>query len=209
MYEWWKEEEPLPEGKKWRHLEHNGVIFPPKYEPHGVKMLYDGEPVELNAEQVKEGLWVIALVDPLITFEYKVHGNPWILCMYQARHEWKHSKGSGGVRVLGYDAVASPFGSPPWRRCSVLGSWNSWIRHVATACSKLSIPWPEFQTLNLCRAGGGRYDVRRDGEQRLPHQEDVCDEFLEGFQAASGEEPHDPGKIWPLDWRRRVFCVGS
>jgi DNA topoisomerase-1 len=51
VYEWWKEEEPLPEGKKWRHLEHNGVIFPPKYEPHGVKMLYDGEPVELNAEQ--------------------------------------------------------------------------------------------------------------------------------------------------------------
>ncbi len=36
--EWWKEEEPLPDGKKWRFLEHNGVIFPPEYQAHGVKM---------------------------------------------------------------------------------------------------------------------------------------------------------------------------
>ena len=36
--EWWKEEAPLPDGKKWRFLEHNGVIFPPEYQPHGVKM---------------------------------------------------------------------------------------------------------------------------------------------------------------------------
>ena len=40
------------EGKKWRFLEHNGVIFPPKYEPHGVKMKYDGEVVDLDPEQV-------------------------------------------------------------------------------------------------------------------------------------------------------------
>jgi len=51
VYEWWKEEEPLPDGKKWRFLEHNGVIFPPKYEPHGVKMKYDGQEVDLNDEQ--------------------------------------------------------------------------------------------------------------------------------------------------------------
>jgi hypothetical protein len=38
--EWWKEEAPLPDGKKWRFLEHNGVIFPPEYQPHGVKMRY-------------------------------------------------------------------------------------------------------------------------------------------------------------------------
>ncbi len=38
LAEWWKEEEPLPDGKKWRFLEHNGVIFPPEYQAHGVKM---------------------------------------------------------------------------------------------------------------------------------------------------------------------------
>lgn len=51
VWEWWKEP-PLPAGKKWRTLEHNGVIFPPEYErlPSQVKMLYDGKPLELNTE---------------------------------------------------------------------------------------------------------------------------------------------------------------
>jgi hypothetical protein len=38
-------------GPKWSTLEHCGVMFPPEYEPHGVKMLYDGKPVELTPEQ--------------------------------------------------------------------------------------------------------------------------------------------------------------
>ncbi|XVF77328.1 hypothetical protein PTKIN_Ptkin14bG0034300 [Pterospermum kingtungense] len=37
--------------KKWSTLVHNGVIFPPPYKPHGVKMLYDGRPVDLAPEQ--------------------------------------------------------------------------------------------------------------------------------------------------------------
>lgn len=36
---------------KWSTLQHCGVLFPPEYEPHGVKMLYDGRPVELTPEQ--------------------------------------------------------------------------------------------------------------------------------------------------------------
>jgi DNA topoisomerase-1 len=50
VYKWWLEP-PLPEGKKWKTLQHNGVLFPPPYEPHGVKMLYDGQPVDLTPEQ--------------------------------------------------------------------------------------------------------------------------------------------------------------
>jgi DNA topoisomerase-1 len=38
-------------GPKWETLEHCGVQFPPEYEPHGVKMLYDGKPVDLTPEQ--------------------------------------------------------------------------------------------------------------------------------------------------------------
>ncbi|OAY66604.1 DNA topoisomerase 1 [Ananas comosus] len=38
-------------GQKWTTLEHNGVIFPPPYQPHGVKMLYNGQPVDLTPEQ--------------------------------------------------------------------------------------------------------------------------------------------------------------
>lgn len=49
-YKWWEAEE-LPEGKRWRSLVHNGIMFPPSYERHNVKMLYDGQPVELTAKQ--------------------------------------------------------------------------------------------------------------------------------------------------------------
>ena len=36
---------------RWKTLEHHGVMFPPEYVAHGVKMLYDGVPVELTAQQ--------------------------------------------------------------------------------------------------------------------------------------------------------------
>ncbi|KAL1547675.1 DNA topoisomerase [Salvia divinorum] len=39
------------DGQKWTTLVHNGVIFPPSYKPHGVKMLYKGKPVDLTSEQ--------------------------------------------------------------------------------------------------------------------------------------------------------------
>jgi hypothetical protein len=43
VYAWWEEDNKLPEGQKWRTLHHNGVLFPPSYEPHGIKLKYDGE----------------------------------------------------------------------------------------------------------------------------------------------------------------------
>ncbi|KAJ8557256.1 hypothetical protein K7X08_002881 [Anisodus acutangulus] len=39
------------DGQKWTTLEHSGVIFPPPYKPHGVKMLYKGKLVDLTPEQ--------------------------------------------------------------------------------------------------------------------------------------------------------------
>uniref|UniRef100_A0A453D4T6 DNA topoisomerase I n=1 Tax=Aegilops tauschii subsp. strangulata TaxID=200361 RepID=A0A453D4T6_AEGTS len=45
-------DEPEHDGrKKWSTLVHNGVVFPPPYKPHGVKMLYNGQPVDLTPEQ--------------------------------------------------------------------------------------------------------------------------------------------------------------
>lgn len=38
-------------GVKWKTLEHSGVLFPPEYTSHGVKVLYDGETVDLTLEQ--------------------------------------------------------------------------------------------------------------------------------------------------------------
>lgn len=49
-YKWWEAEE-LPHGLMWRELEHPGVLFAPPYLAHGVPLLYDGQPVQLTAEQ--------------------------------------------------------------------------------------------------------------------------------------------------------------
>ena len=45
VYKWWEQEDPNGDGSiKWSTLEHNGVFFPPLYEPlpTDVKMKYDG-----------------------------------------------------------------------------------------------------------------------------------------------------------------------
>ncbi|KAL9275577.1 DNA topoisomerase 1 alpha-like protein [Drosera capensis] len=51
------------EGKKWSTLSHNGVMFPPPYEPHGVKMLYDGKPVDLTPEQEEVATMYAAMLE--------------------------------------------------------------------------------------------------------------------------------------------------
>ncbi|KAI8632576.1 eukaryotic DNA topoisomerase I [Xylariaceae sp. FL1651] len=50
-YRWWdqiKSDDTI----KWQTLEHNGVLFPPPYEPlpKNVKLIYDGTPVDLDIE---------------------------------------------------------------------------------------------------------------------------------------------------------------
>ncbi|KAK9933614.1 hypothetical protein M0R45_020802 [Rubus argutus] len=49
--------------KKWTTLDHNGVIFPPPYKPHGVKMLYNGKPVNLTPEQEEVATMYAVMID--------------------------------------------------------------------------------------------------------------------------------------------------
>lgn len=51
-YRWWEESniEANDGTIKWSTLEHNGLYFPPPYDPHGVRMLYDGKPLDLVPE---------------------------------------------------------------------------------------------------------------------------------------------------------------
>ncbi|KAJ5573425.1 uncharacterized protein N7459_007852 [Penicillium hispanicum] len=55
-YRWWEDTAKGDGTKKWSTLEHNGVVFPPPYEPlpKNVKLKYDGIPVTLHpdAEEV-------------------------------------------------------------------------------------------------------------------------------------------------------------
>lgn len=51
-YQWWNDPTKGDGTVKWTTLEHNGVVFPPPYEPlpKDVKMKYDGVPVTLEPE---------------------------------------------------------------------------------------------------------------------------------------------------------------
>ncbi|KAJ8117338.1 hypothetical protein ONZ43_g4233 [Nemania bipapillata] len=50
-YRWW-DQAKSDDSVKWQTLEHNGVLFPPEYEPlpKNVKLVYNGTPVNLSVE---------------------------------------------------------------------------------------------------------------------------------------------------------------
>jgi DNA topoisomerase-1 len=51
-YRWWDQPKKEDDTIKWTTLEHNGVLFPPPYQPlpKNVKLYYDGKPVDLHVE---------------------------------------------------------------------------------------------------------------------------------------------------------------
>nr|BAP76305.1 topoisomerase I [Nothapodytes nimmoniana] len=51
------------EGQKWTTLVHKGVIFPPPYKPHGVKMLYKRQTVDLTPEQEEVATMYAVMLD--------------------------------------------------------------------------------------------------------------------------------------------------
>ncbi|KAG5468802.1 hypothetical protein CUR178_01638 [Leishmania enriettii] len=51
---WWEQENLRIAGKgerRWETLSHNGVLFPPEYEPHGISILYDGHAFKMTPEE--------------------------------------------------------------------------------------------------------------------------------------------------------------
>ncbi|SCV69897.1 BQ2448_1291 [Microbotryum intermedium] len=61
-YKWW-EEQSNDGTTKWKTLEHNGVMFPPEYEPHGVKMKYEGKSVDLSPEAEEVASFFAAILE--------------------------------------------------------------------------------------------------------------------------------------------------
>jgi len=52
VWKWWEEDQQLPEGVKWRFLEHKGPMLAPDYEPlpKHVRFWYDGKVMKLTEE---------------------------------------------------------------------------------------------------------------------------------------------------------------
>ncbi|KAJ4268420.1 DNA topoisomerase 1 [Fusarium torreyae] len=65
-FAWWNEPKKENDSIKWTTLEHNGVLFPPDYEPlpKNVKMLYDGKPVTLAPEVEEVATFWVAMMTP-------------------------------------------------------------------------------------------------------------------------------------------------
>ncbi|KAI9487385.1 MAG: hypothetical protein EXX96DRAFT_553001 [Benjaminiella poitrasii] len=66
FYKWWEEEQSELENDgsvKWTSLLHNGVLFPPEYVPHGVKMKYNGKPITLTPEAEEVASFFAALLE--------------------------------------------------------------------------------------------------------------------------------------------------
>ena len=51
-YKWWEDDAKGDGTIKWTTLEHNGIVFPPVYEPlpSNVRMYYDGKPISLHID---------------------------------------------------------------------------------------------------------------------------------------------------------------
>lgn len=51
-FRWWDAPKKEDDSIKWTTLQHNGVVFPPPYEPlpDNVKLIYDGKPINLSIE---------------------------------------------------------------------------------------------------------------------------------------------------------------
>ena len=61
-FKWW--ENPVWDDTiKWEKLEHSGVFFPPEYQAHGIKMLYDGREVSLEPEAEEVAGFFAALLE--------------------------------------------------------------------------------------------------------------------------------------------------
>nr|ANM86236.1 DNA topoisomerase 1 [Stygiella incarcerata] len=91
---WWREDQQGAASTedasiKWNTLEHNGVLFPPEYEPHGIKILYDGKPVTLTPEQ-----------EEIATFYAGFHDSPYRekkVFLDNFWNDWKKVLGKGHV----------------------------------------------------------------------------------------------------------------
>jgi DNA topoisomerase-1 len=94
-YLWWNAEDP-PKGCQWVKMEHAGVSFPEPYEPHGVKMLYDGEEVDLSPLFWVENIMLVNFRILLTLMFFGANDAP------------------NAPRFLLHTATAAPPSSPPW-----------------------------------------------------------------------------------------------
>ena len=61
----------------WQTLQHEGVLFPPPYEPHGVKLVYDGVPMDLSPAEEEVATFFAAMKETDYAVKEKFIANFW------------------------------------------------------------------------------------------------------------------------------------
>lgn len=74
---------------KWKTLSHNGVLFPPKYVPHNIPVIYNGEHVHLDSSAEEVATMYAKYIDTEYTQNKTFNKNFW--------HDWKKILGSSHV----------------------------------------------------------------------------------------------------------------
>ena len=68
---------PSNAAAKWTTLSHAGVLFPPEYLPHGVRMKYKGVPVDLTPEQEEVATMYASMLDTDYAQKERFNANFW------------------------------------------------------------------------------------------------------------------------------------
>lgn len=63
--------------KKWTTLVHNGVIFPPEYQPHGIPVIYNGKEIYLDPEAEEAATFYARYLDTDYIKNNKFNKNFW------------------------------------------------------------------------------------------------------------------------------------
>ena len=100
-YKWWEDPTKGDGTKKWDTLQHNGVVFPPPYEPlpGNVKMRYDGVPISLNPDAEEIAGFYGGMLNSTHNVENPTFNKNFFDDFKEKLDETGHGKGPNGEKI--------------------------------------------------------------------------------------------------------------
>lgn len=100
-YRWWEDPAKGDGTIKWTILEHNGVVFPPPYEalPKHVKLVYDGEPVDLALEAEEVATFYGSMLHSTVNIENPTFNKNFFADFLEVLDKTGHAKDRKGDKM--------------------------------------------------------------------------------------------------------------
>ena len=100
-YKWWEDTAKGDGTKKWDTLEHNGVVFPPPYEPlpKHVKFFYDGAPLDLKPEAEEAATFYGSMLHSTVNIENPTFNNNFFQDFKEVLDKHGHGVDKNGKKV--------------------------------------------------------------------------------------------------------------